>query len=114
VKGWKRFRVGVLLCRLETDCLAAGLEFEAGLLLEAAFLGQDGQYLQAAPERPAYAVIPLAAPSSTSLDQPRSAECLILLPLYPAFDIRARESLAPVMMLDGGVCVYSSNGKEAV
>lgn len=78
--GWRQFRQGVLLCRPGEDGQEAVREFEAGILPEAAFLGQDGRYLQDAPVRPAYAVVPLATPNSMSWDQPRSAECLVLMP----------------------------------
>lgn len=73
-----RFGAGVLLCRLEVDGQEAVQEFEDGALLAAAFLGSDGQYLQASQDRPAFGVVPLAAPSSKSPDQ---TECLVLLPL---------------------------------
>lgn len=112
--GWKQFRAGVLLCRPGTDGRAALQEFEDDALLEAAFLGQDGQYLQASPVRPTYAVIPLAAPSSTPLDQNRSVECLILLPLFPALPRGQRESLPPAMMFTNGVCVYRSDSLGAL
>lgn len=76
-----RFRSGVLLCLPETDGREALREFQDGTLLEAAFLTQAGQYLQASPARPAYGVLPLAAASSRYSGQCRSGECLVLLPL---------------------------------
>lgn len=76
-----RFQAGVLLCRQEADDQEAVREFEGGVLQEAAFLGSDGQYLQAAQARPTYGVVPLAAPSSTSTDQIQGGDCLVLLPL---------------------------------
>jgi hypothetical protein len=114
LKGWRRFRIGVLLCRLGTDGQEARQEFEGGALLEAAFLGQDGQYLQASPIRPTYALVPLAAPNSKVLDQSRSAECLILLPLIDPCPSGPRESLPPIMMFVNGARVYCSDDAGAV
>ncbi len=108
LKGWQQFRAGVLLCRPAADGQAARQEFAAGVLPEAAYLGQDGRYLQSAQTRPAYAVIPLAAPSPKSR-QPRSAECLVLLPLVDASPGAARESLPPIMMFVDGTCVHRSD-----
>jgi hypothetical protein len=114
LKGWRRFRAGVLLCRLGTDGREARQEFEGGALLEAAFLGQDGQYLQASPVRPTYAVLPLAAPSFNPTDQSERAECLILLPLFGPCPSGPRESLPPIMMFVNGVHVYCSDDVGAV
>ena len=109
LKGSRRFRVGVLLCRLETDGQEARQEFEGDALLEAAFLGQDGQYLQESPVRPIYGVVPLAAPSPKCPSQLPSAECLILLPLIDPCPSGLRESLPPIMMFVNGVRVYCSD-----
>lgn len=108
LKGWMQFRAGILLCRPEADGPAARQEFEAGVLPEAAFLGQDGRYLQSAQTRPAYAVIPLAAPSPKSR-QPRSAECLVLLPFVDASPGAPRESVPPMIMFVDGACVYRTD-----
>lgn len=113
-EGFLQFRVGVLLCRLGKDEQEALQEFEDGASLEAAFLDQDGQYLQAAPARPAYGVIPLAAPNPKSSDRTRSAECLILLPLFSSYLPGEPESLPPIMMFIDAACVYrSDNVSEA-
>ena len=108
LKGWMQFQAGVLLCRPEADGQAAFREFVAGVSPEEAFLGQDGRYLQSAQKRPAYAVIPLAAPSPTSRP-PRSDECLVLLPLVDASPGGERESLPPIMMFVDGTCVHRSD-----
>lgn len=114
LKGSQQFRAGVLLCRPGTDGREALQEFEDGASLEAAFLDQDGQYLQAAPARPAYGVIPLAAPNPKSSDRTRSAECLILLPLFSSYLPGEPESLPPIMMFIDAACVYrSDNVSEA-
>ena len=97
----QRFRAGVLLCRPETDGQEAAREFQAGVLLEAAFLTQDGQFVQSAPERPAYGVLPLAVPSSMSLGQPGSGECLVLLPLI-RFPPEPGEVYPPIRMFVDG------------
>lgn len=105
-----RLRAGVLLCRPGTDGREACQEFEAGVLLEAAFLGPDGRYLQASPARPAYGVLLLATPSSGLRDQSRSGECLVLLPRL-ALPHRADDVLPPVMMFVAGACVYRSDAE---
>jgi hypothetical protein len=104
-KGFQQFRVGVLLCRQGTDELAALQEFEAGLAGAEAFLGQDGLYLQSAQTRPAYAVLPLAAPSLARSDQAVRSECLVLLPLVH-LSFWKLESLPPMMMFVDGVCLF--------
>jgi len=102
LKGWLRFRAGVLLCRPAADGPAVGREFEGGVSPEAAFLGQDGRYLQGSPTRPAYGAMPLAAPGSSIADRAGSAECLILLPLAAPPPGAARASLPdPMMFVDG-------------
>lgn len=103
--GWRRFQAGVLLCRPGTDGRAAVQEFEACASLEGAFLGQDGQYLQAAQDRPAFAVVPLEGPSPNHLDQNRSDECLVLLPLIDPSPGASRDSVPPLMMFVNGMRV---------
>lgn len=105
LKGWRRFQVGVLLCRLGTDDQEAAQEFADGVLLEAAFLGQDGQYLQAAPVRPAYGVLPLAAANSNRSNRFAGGVCLVLLPLIDPSPSPKR-AIPPTIMMVDGVCVY--------
>lgn len=109
LKGWRQFRAGVLLCRPGTDGQEAAQEFQDDVLLEAAFLTQDGQYLQASPVRPTYAVVPLATPKPRCLDQLAHAECLVLLPLIDPYPSTPRESLPAIMMFVDGVCVHRSD-----
>ena len=103
-QGYVRFQAGVLLCPAGADGRAALQEFAGDASQEAAFLDQDGQYLQAAPSRPAYAVLLLEAPilnlstpysgqskpmerafrdmcDASRTGQSRRAEALVLLPL---------------------------------
>ena len=108
----QQFRAGVLLCHPETDGQEAVQEFQSGALLEAAFLSQDGQYLQASPLRPIYGLVPLAAPSPTAKGHPRSVECLVLLPCFDPLRGAQRAQLPPIMpimMFAKGVCVYRSD-----
>lgn len=109
LKGMARFRAGILLCRQGEDGREAAQEFQADASPEAAFLSQDGQYLQASPSRPAYGVMPLAAPNPTCLGQSKRAECLVLLPLLDPCPTAPRESLPPIMMFVDGACVYRSD-----
>ena len=108
------FAAGILLCRQGTDCRVARQEFEAGTLLAASFLGQDGRYLQDARERPAYAVTPLEGPKSHRGDLSRSVECLVLLPLYVFPREGAAESPPPIMMFVDGICVHRSDRSTPV
>ena len=107
--GLQQFRAGVLLCRPGTDGQEAVQEFQSGTLLEAAFLTRDGQYLHASPVRPTYGLVPLAAPSPTAKGQPRSVECLVLLPCFDPLRGAQRAELPPIMMFADGVCVYRSD-----
>jgi hypothetical protein len=97
----QRFQVSVLLCRPGTDGQEAVREFRLHDDWEAACLDQDGQYLQPAQMRPAYAVLPLAAPSPTCLDQTQRSECLVLMPSIrlPFSDV---ETLPPIRMFVDG------------
>jgi len=111
VQAMQQFRAGVLLCRSEEDGQAARREFEAGISLEAAFLGQDGRYLRVAQGRPAYGVLPLAAPSPATTGPGRSVECLVFLPLLDVSPDAARGPIPPIMMMLDGFIVHGA--KEA-
>ena len=108
-QGFQRLRVGILLCPREADGREARREFEAGVLPEAAFLGLEGQYLQASPARPAYGVRLLEAPSSSLTSQSISDECLVLLPCVEFPHRPSCAPLPPIMMFVAGVCVYRSD-----
>jgi hypothetical protein len=103
--GFQRYKVGVLLCHPETDGPAAIQEFAGDASLEAAFLGPDGQYLQASPVRPAFALLPLAAPTPIPKGQSRPGECLVLVPLIDSPFIQGKDYLSPRLIVDG-VQVY--------
>ncbi len=104
-----RFQVAILLCRPEVDGQAAIREYEAGHLLEAAEVRPDGQYLQDAPVRPAFGVLPLACPIAGTTGQAGQGDCVVLLPLIDASPVSNRAALAPIMMFVNGACVYRSD-----
>jgi hypothetical protein len=99
--GSQRFQVSVLLCRPGTDGREAAQKFRSHDDWEAACLDQDGQYLRPAQTRPAFAVLPLGAPSPTCPDQKQRSECLVLMPSIrlPFSDV---ETLPPIRMFVDG------------
>lgn len=108
-QGFGRLRVGILLCRPEADERAALLEYFAGVWPEAADLTPEGRYLRDAPGRPAYGVLPLAAPSSSWPGPARQGECVVLLPCVVSPHRSGAPSTAPIMMFVDGACVYRSD-----
>ena len=113
--GYVQLRAGVLLCRQETDDQAALQEFSAGIVPEAAFLDQDGQYLQASQGRPAFGVLPLEAPSAMCPDRVQGAECLVLLPCVALHGGPDTTYPEPRLFVDGHevYCPRPPKSKEA-
>lgn len=108
-QGFQRLRVGILVCRPGADERAALLEYAVGVFPEAADLTPEGQYRQDAPWRPAYGVLPLAAPSSWPKGRSRRGECVVLLPCVSFPYGPSRAVSAPIMMFLDGVCVHRSD-----
>lgn len=100
-EGLRMLRVAILLCRQEADDAQVLQEFADGVGLEAAYLNQDGQYLQGAQRRPAFGVLRLAEPTSSRQDRGQHGECLVLLPLVTL--PFTGEEYAPVRMFVDGV-----------
>ena len=114
--AFRRFQAGLLMCRQEADGQEALREFLGAAPLAAALLTPDGQYQQAGPVRPAFGVLPLATPSSSSTDRSGCAEYLVLVPLI-CTPVSQGDSFAPMRLFVDGLEVVGlgiSNGHVPV